>query len=51
LRFPDELARHKVLDLVGDLYLAGMPLKGHVVAIKSGHKLNIELVRKLKKLQ
>lgn len=51
LRFPDEPARHKVLDLIGDLYLAGMPLKGHVVAIKSGHKLNMELVRKLKSLQ
>ena len=49
LRFPDEPVRHKVLDLIGDLYLAGMPVKGHVVAIKSGHKLNIELVGKLKK--
>lgn len=49
LRFPDEPVRHKVLDLIGDLYLLGMPLKGHVVAIKSGHKLNMELVKKLKK--
>ena len=49
LRFPDEPVRHKVLDLVGDLYLLGMPIKGHIVAIKSGHKLNMELVRKLKK--
>jgi UDP-3-O-acyl-N-acetylglucosamine deacetylase len=49
LRFPDEPVRHKVLDLIGDLYLAGMPIKGHVVAIKSGHKLNMELVKKLKK--
>ncbi|MDP3804756.1 MAG: UDP-3-O-acyl-N-acetylglucosamine deacetylase [Candidatus Omnitrophota bacterium] len=48
LRFPDEPARHKILDLVGDLYLLGLPIKGHVVAIKSGHSLNIELVRKLK---
>jgi len=45
LRFPDEPARHKVLDLVGDLYLAGMPVKGHVVGIKSGHRLNMELVK------
>jgi UDP-3-O-[3-hydroxymyristoyl] N-acetylglucosamine deacetylase/3-hydroxyacyl-[acyl-carrier-protein] dehydratase len=48
LRFPDEPARHKVLDLIGDLYLAGASIKGHVVAIKSGHRLNMELVKKLK---
>ena len=48
LRFSDEPVRHKVLDLIGDLYLAGMPLKGHVIAIKSGHKLNMELVNRLK---
>lgn len=48
LRFPDELVRHKVLDLIGDLYLLGMPIKGHVVAVKSGHKLNRELVKRLK---
>lgn len=51
LRFNDEPVRHKVLDLIGDLYLAGKPLKGHVVAIKSGHKLNMELVDKLKSLK
>lgn len=49
LRFPDEPVRHKVLDLIGDLYLAGMSVKGHVVAIKSGHRLNMELAGKLKK--
>lgn len=48
LRFPDEPVRHKVLDLIGDLYLVGMPVKGHVIAIKSGHKLNMELVNNLK---
>ena len=48
LRFPDEPVRHKVLDLIGDLCLIGMPLKAHVVAIKSGHALNLELVKKLK---
>lgn len=48
LRFPDEPVRHKVLDLIGDLYLIGRPVQGHVVAIKSGHKLNMELVKKLK---
>ena len=50
LRFPDEHVRHKMLDLMGDLSLAGMPLEGHVVAVKSGHSLNMELVKKLKKL-
>ena len=50
LRFPDEHVRHKMLDLIGDLSLAGMPLEGHVVAVKSGHSLNMELVKKLKKL-
>lgn len=48
LRFPDEPARHKMLDLIGDLSLVGMPLKAHIVAVKSGHMLNMELVRKLK---
>ncbi|MCM8791176.1 MAG: UDP-3-O-acyl-N-acetylglucosamine deacetylase [Candidatus Omnitrophica bacterium] len=51
LRFPDEPARHKVLDLIGDLYLAGAQIKGYVVAIKSGHKLNMEMVKKLKAIQ
>jgi UDP-3-O-acyl N-acetylglucosamine deacetylase len=48
LRFPDEPVRHKMLDLIGDLCLIGMNLKAHVVAVKSGHMLNLELVRKLK---
>ncbi len=47
LRFPDEFARHKVLDLVGDLYLLGAHLRGHVVAIKSGHGLNVRLLKRL----
>ncbi len=47
-RFSNEPVRHKVLDLIGDLYLLGMPLKGHVIALKSGHRLNMELVRRLK---
>lgn len=52
LRFPDEPVRHKILDIVGDLYILGASINGHVVAIKSGHKLNMELVGKLKeKLQ
>ncbi len=47
LRFPDEFARHKVLDLIGDLYLLGMPIRGHVYAVKSGHSLNIALLKKI----
>jgi len=47
MRFKDECARHKVLDLIGDLYLLGMPIKGHVFAVKSGHQLNIELLKKI----
>ena len=50
LRFPDEPVRHKILDLMGDLSLTGRPLKAHIIAIKSGHYLNMELVRKLKLL-
>ncbi|MEK6714872.1 MAG: bifunctional UDP-3-O-[3-hydroxymyristoyl] N-acetylglucosamine deacetylase/3-hydroxyacyl-ACP dehydratase [Candidatus Omnitrophota bacterium] len=47
LRFDDEFVRHKVLDLIGDLYLLGMPIKGHVIALKSGHPLNIKLLKKI----
>src|SRR5207248_11275420 len=47
LRYANEPARHKVLDLVGDLALLGADLRGHVVAYRSGHPLNVELVRTL----
>ncbi len=47
LRYANEPARHKVLDLVGDLALFGHDLRGHVVAYRSGHPLNVELVRVL----
>ena len=47
LRFPDECVRHKVLDLVGDLSLAGIDLIGHFVAHRSGHRLNATLVNAL----
>jgi len=46
-RFPNECARHKILDLIGDLYLAGRPVQGKILARKSGHSLNHELVRRL----
>lgn len=51
VRFPDEFARHKVLDFIGDLYLLGKPIRGHVFAIKSGHSLNIELLKRIVKQQ
>ena len=47
LRFPDECARHKVLDIIGDLFLLGYPVKGAVFATKSGHALNRALVKKI----
>jgi UDP-3-O-acyl N-acetylglucosamine deacetylase len=47
LRFADEPARHKVLDVLGDLALCGADLHGHVVAYRSGHPLNVQLVRSL----
>ena len=40
LKFPDEMARHKVLDMVGDLALVGLPFQAHIIAIKSGHQAN-----------
>ncbi|MFH1577824.1 MAG: UDP-3-O-acyl-N-acetylglucosamine deacetylase [Candidatus Omnitrophota bacterium] len=47
LRFEDEFVRHKILDLIGDLYLLGCPLKAHIIAIKSGHDLNLKLLKKI----
>jgi UDP-3-O-[3-hydroxymyristoyl] N-acetylglucosamine deacetylase len=47
LRFPDELARHKLLDLIGDLALLGQPLRAEIFAIKPSHTLNIRLARAL----
>jgi UDP-3-O-acyl N-acetylglucosamine deacetylase len=47
LRFANEPARHKVLDLVGDLSLLGADLCGHIVAYRSGHPFNVELVRQM----
>lgn len=47
LRFEDEFIRHKILDLMGDLNILGMPIKAKIVAIKSGHSLNLKLVKKM----
>ena len=48
LRSPKELVRHKILDLLGDLCLLGVPLRAHVISSKSGHPSNINLVRMLR---
>ncbi|MDD9880578.1 MAG: bifunctional UDP-3-O-[3-hydroxymyristoyl] N-acetylglucosamine deacetylase/3-hydroxyacyl-ACP dehydratase [Candidatus Marinimicrobia bacterium] len=50
LRYDNEPVRHKALDLIGDLALLGMPLQGHVIASKSGHAANVELVKRIKKV-
>jgi len=47
LRFPDEFGRHKALDLIGDLALAGLPLLARVEAHKAGHALHTQLVSRL----
>ncbi len=46
-RFPDEMARHKILDVVGDLALLGRPLQAHVVAVRAGHGLHVALAREI----
>jgi len=50
LRFPDEFARHKVLDIMGDMYLLGRPLRGMITARKTGHSNNIALLREIKRV-
>jgi UDP-3-O-[3-hydroxymyristoyl] N-acetylglucosamine deacetylase len=47
LRFPDEFVRHKILDIIGDLYLLGYPIRGRVSARLTGHRDNIALQRKI----
>ncbi len=47
LRYTDEFIRHKILDLLGDLYILGQPLKAHIIALKSGHSLNMKLVKRI----
>jgi UDP-3-O-[3-hydroxymyristoyl] N-acetylglucosamine deacetylase/3-hydroxyacyl-[acyl-carrier-protein] dehydratase len=48
LRYPNELCRHKVVDLIGDLYLLGKPLRGHIQAARTGHAANIEFAKKIR---
>ncbi len=47
LRFDDEFCRHKMLDLIGDLGILGCFIKGHIIALKSGHGLNQKLLKKI----
>ena len=51
LRYYNEFVRHKVCDLLGDIMLLGVPIKGHILAARSGHKTNVELVKKLRQIQ
>jgi len=51
LRFPDEFVRHKILDIIGDLALAGRRIRGHVVAVKPGHAANADLARAITREQ
>lgn len=47
LHFRDEMARHKILDLIGDLALVGIPFHAHIIAIRSGHASNFQLAKKI----
>ena len=49
LRYPDEFVRHKILDIIGDLYVLGMPIKAHIIAIKAGHYVNSRLTEMIAK--
>ncbi len=51
LRFPDELARHKILDVLGDLYLLGRPVRGKIDARMTGHSDNIALLKEIAKTE
>ena len=48
LRFPDELARHKILDIIGDFYLLGKPIRGKITAHMTGHSDNVALLRAIR---
>jgi UDP-3-O-[3-hydroxymyristoyl] N-acetylglucosamine deacetylase/3-hydroxyacyl-[acyl-carrier-protein] dehydratase len=47
LRFADEFVRHKILDIIGDIVLLGVPLKAHIIATRPGHALNADLTKQL----
>ncbi len=47
LRFPDEFVRHKILDIIGDVFLLGVPIQAHIIAMRPGHAVNSELTQAL----
>ncbi len=47
LRFSDEFVRHKIIDIIGDVFLLGLPLKAHIIAMRPGHAVNSELTQAL----
>jgi UDP-3-O-acyl N-acetylglucosamine deacetylase len=51
LRYPDEFVRHKMLDIVGDIFLVGARFRGHIIAIKPGHPANVALAQEILKQQ
>jgi UDP-3-O-acyl-N-acetylglucosamine deacetylase len=48
LRYDEELARHKILDIIGDFYLLGRPIRGRITARKTGHSENTRMVNLIK---
>ena len=50
LNYPNEAARHKLLDLLGDLALVGMPIQGRIIATKPGHKINTDFAKQISSL-
>jgi UDP-3-O-acyl N-acetylglucosamine deacetylase len=50
LRYPDELVRHKILDLIGDLSLVRRQINAHIICIRSGHSMNIKLAKALREV-
>lgn len=50
LRYPDEFVRHKILDLLGDMYLLGRPVRGHIVGVKCGHEKNVQFSKQIKRV-
>ena len=49
LRYSDEFVRHKILDIIGDLYVLGTPIRAHIIAIKAGHYVNSRLTEMIAK--
>jgi UDP-3-O-acyl-N-acetylglucosamine deacetylase len=48
LRFENEFSRHKILDILGDFYLLGKPLRGHIKAHRTGHRHNVALLAQIR---